>query len=117
MNKFFSKLYRRLIKEAIACQKRREGPKKMVYGCAADLIGDDGSVLTTTQKSTRRDCIIIFEAAYVRNAKLILTDDHKFLDCIANQDIKEIFWEVSRRFFKIDLHMDICSAASKIDGL
>ena len=56
--------------------------------------------------------------AYVPNAKLILTDDHKFLNVIAEQKgVKELFWEVSQLTFKVALRMEISVAKNEILGL
>ena len=78
------------------------------------MIGS-GKILTITQLSTRRECAIIFEAAYVPNVKLILTDDHKLLEIIVAQ--KRTFWETSQEVFHVNLYMEISAAESEIVGL
>lgn len=105
------------MKKALECQRMNEKRKKFRFTEAADMIGS-GSTLTITQNSTRRDCTIIFEAAYVPNAKLILTDDHRFLELIAEwEDVNHLFWETSLKVFKVDLRMTICAAETEIIGL
>ena len=103
LHHFFKELHRRLIKCSLESQKKGEKKLRFIYSSAADMIGS-GSTLTITQNNTRRDCSIVFKAAYVPNTKLILTDDHRFLETIADQEkVKNIFWETSLSVFKVDL--------------
>ena len=108
------------MQKALESQKMNEKSKKIHFTQAADMIGSGstGSTLTITQNNTRRDCTIVFEAAYVPNAKLILTDDHRFLEIIAErEDINDLFWKTSLKVFKVDLRMTICAAETEIIGL
>ena len=52
------------------------------------------------------------------NVKIILTDDHRFLETIVAQErVKDLFWETSRNVFKVDLKMNISVADNEIIGL
>ena len=109
LNKFFKKLYTRYQRKALYYQETRQGKLKFLHQGAADSIGYDH--LTTAQANTRRDITIAFESAYVPNVKLLLTDDHHFLDLVAGEgEVREVFWKTVQETFRVDLTLEVCPA-------
>ena len=51
--------------------------RKYLLSRAADIIGRGDTGLTVAQQSTRCDCKIVFDAAFVPSVKLVLTAGHK----------------------------------------
>lgn len=95
LDKFFSHFYKALMTESLERERSGERKEKYVLSCAADMIGRGSMDLTVAQKSTRHDCKIVFEAAFVPNVKLVLTDDNRFIDVICSRpSVRNLFWQV-----------------------
>ena len=111
MNKFFKKLYFVYQRKALHYQERKQGQLKFLYQGEADSIGYNHLCLTTAQVNARRDITIVFESAYVPNVKLLMTDDHRFLELVAEEgEVQELFWRTALETFRVDLTLKVCPA-------
>ena len=111
LNKFFKKLYFACQKKALYYQEKKQGMLKFKFQAAADSVGYNHLCLTSAQVNTRRDITIMFESAYVPNVKLLMTDDHRFLDLVAEEgDVRELFWATALEAFCIDLTLKVYPA-------
>ena len=111
MNKFFKKLYFAYQKKALYYQEKKQGKLKFMYQGAADSIGYNHLCLTNAQVNTRRDITIMFESAYVPSVQLLMTDDHRFLELVAEEgDVWDLFWRTALETFRVDLTLKVCPA-------
>ena len=53
----------------------------------------------------------MFELAYVPSVQLLMTDDHRFLELVAEEgDVWDLFWRTALETFRVDLTLKVCPA-------